>query len=245
MRPTLEETAVPAKPLTLLGKRAERPQETSAPALREHDPLFALVTSPTVRRALQPVAERLLGQTQGGVFCVASAEPGEGRTVVAATLSLMLSESTEKGVLLVDAHLRNPSVRALFGLPDSPGLAECLRGECRFLPAVSTVGGLRVLPAGRDESPARLFSTPAAKRLVEQLRDTCNLTLIDLPPLTSSSEAATLCDWSDGTIMVVRANSTRASTVLRAVEMIDRRKVVGVVLNRERQELPRWLERLL
>jgi Mrp family chromosome partitioning ATPase len=147
-------------------------------------------------------------------------------------------------VLLVDANLRNPSIHSLFGLPDSLGLAGCLRGECHLLEAIGTVGPLRVLPAGRDENPERLLQRAAAKDLVEQLRDTCDLVLIDLPPLTPRSDGATLCDWSDGTILVVRANATRASTVLTAVRELDRSKVLGVVLNQERQDLPRWLERL-
>jgi Mrp family chromosome partitioning ATPase len=109
------------------------------------------------------------------------------------------------------------------------------------------VGTLSVLPAGGRNSGARLlFRTSAAKRLVEEMRETYDVTLIDLPPLMSAqNEAAALCDWSDGTIMVVRANATKASALAKAVAMIDSHKLLGVVLNQEQEDLPRWLQRLV
>jgi Mrp family chromosome partitioning ATPase len=224
---------------------------------------------------------------------------------VAATLSLMLSEKADKSVLLVDANVQAPRIHQLLGVPDSRGLAGCLREKRRLqdvvspvdtlpvLPArldegpvvrlfrtaaakrllekmrrllgvpdspgpddgqreeshlqnaVSPAGTLHVLPAGQDENSARFFRTAAAKRLLGEIRQTYDLALVDLPPLTSTSEAAALCDWSDGTIMVVRANATPAPTVTKALEMINSRKLLGIVLNREQRELPRWLERLL
>jgi Mrp family chromosome partitioning ATPase len=82
--------------------------------------------------------------------------------------------------------------------------------------------------------------------VLDEIARKYDLALIDLPPLTpSAADAAALCDWSQGTIVVVRANATRASTLARAVEMIDSNKVLGVVLNQEQDDMPRWLQRLL
>ncbi|MGD0766418.1 MAG: CpsD/CapB family tyrosine-protein kinase [Dehalococcoidia bacterium] len=236
-------TRADSVPLPTAGNRSALEQQGH----RDRGNLFELLASPTVRQALRPVAERLLALSQnGGVFCVSSAQSAEGRTLVAATLGLMLSENADKNVLLVDAHLHKPLIHQLFGVPDSPGLADCVREECLLGDAVRTVGTMRVLTSGKGKRPARLLRTAAAKRLIEEIRKTYDVALIDLPPLTSSNEeAASLCEWSDGAIMVVRANATSASTVMRAAAMIDSRKLLGIVLNQEESELPRWLQRLL
>jgi Mrp family chromosome partitioning ATPase len=206
--------------------------------------LSELLASRVVRHALQPVADRLL-TLPGGVFCVASAEADEGRTLVATALSLMLSEKTDKNVLLVDAHVQRPCVHHLFGVPRMPGLTECLLEERGLQDAVSLVGTLSVLPAGRDDGRPRLFRTATAKRLLEEMGRTYDFALIDLPPLAPvASEATAFCDWSDGTLLVVRANATKASAVGDAVKMIDSHKVLGVVLNQEQNDMPRWLQRL-
>lgn len=220
-----------------------RPGASGTPSDRPNE-LSELLAHRVVRQSLQPVVERLLALPAGGVFCIASAQADEGKTLVATALALMLSEETDRRTLLVDAHMQRPRIHVFFDAPESPGLADCLR-DGRLAEAVSPAGKLSVLPAGRHDSGARLlFQTGTAKRLVEEMGRTYDVTLIDLPPLTSTSEAAALCDWSDGTILVVRANATRASAVATAVKMIGSQKILGVVLNQE-QELPRWLQRLL
>jgi Mrp family chromosome partitioning ATPase len=191
------------------------------------------------------VAERLLAFPGGGIFCVASAEPDEGRTLVATALGLTLSEKTDRNVLLVDAHMQRPAIHELLGVPRAPGLADCLLEERRLQDGVSLVGTLSVLPAGRDGIRPRLLRTATAKRLLEEIARKYDIALVDLPPLTPAADAAALCEWSNGTILVVRANATRASTLSGAVEMIDSNKVLGVVLNQEQDDMPRWLERLL
>jgi len=246
MRSRKEETMAAPAPMPSQGDEAAGSLRRESRAHPDEEQLSELLASRVVRQALQPVAERLLAFPDGGVFCIASAEPDEGRTLVATALGLMLSETTDKNVLLVDAHTQRPCIHHLFGVPRTPGLAECLLEECRLQDAVCLVGTLSVLPAGRDDGRPRLFRTATAKRLLEEIGKTYDLALIDLPPLApTAAEAVALCDWADGTIMVVRANATRASAVAKAVEMIDSHKVLGVVLNQEQDDMPRWLQRLL
>jgi Mrp family chromosome partitioning ATPase len=47
----------------------------------------------------------------------------------------------------------------------------------------------------------------------------------------------------DGIILVVRAESTRRDEVAKAVEALDREKLVGCVLNDVLQSLPRYYYR--
>jgi Mrp family chromosome partitioning ATPase len=218
--------------------------QTRMRAQRGQDTLPLLVGSPAVRRALKPVAERLLAEAgHASVYAVTSAQPGEGKTLVAASLAVMLAEASDKKVLLIDANTRNRSIHQLFGLAAAPGLSDCLRGETRLAQVVSEVRGLNVLPAGKSADSARLLHTGGAKQLLDEVRRSYQLALIDLPALTSGDEAVALCEWSDGAVMVVRANATRALAIQQALDTIDSRKLVGVVLNQEKPTLPRWLRR--
>ncbi len=246
MPPQKQQTTVMPASIESREKGAAASFSRESRAHRDEEHLSELLSSRVVRQALQPVAERVLAFPSGGIFCVASAEPDEGRTLVATALGLILSEKTDRNVLLVDAHMQRPAIHEILGVPRAPGLADCLLEERRLQDGVSLVGTLSVLPAGRDGIRPRLLRTATAKRLLEEIARKYDIALIDLPPLTpSAADAAALCDWSQGTIVVVRANATRASTLARAVEMIDSNRVLGVVLNQEQDDMPRWLQRLL
>jgi Mrp family chromosome partitioning ATPase len=209
-------------------------------------PLVELVAAPKLRQALRPLVERFLAPAPrgSGVYCISSALVGEGKTLVSAALALMLTERSEKKVLLVDANLRRPGLHQLLGVSLSPGLADCIHGDCSAWDATSVVGTLCVLPGGADHDPSWLLRKAATKRLLEEARSTYDLTFIDLPPLPFH-ETPSLVAWSDGLLLVVRANSTTASEVATALGPVDREKLLGVVLNREQPDLPRWLQRLL
>jgi len=96
---------------------------------------------------------------------VAAPGPGEGATVTAANLAVVLAQANKR-VILVDADLRHPSLHSLFGLPLEPGLTDMMRRpelleEPPLQPAsvlaTRTDGVLLVLRAGktRREQAAR------------------------------------------------------------------------------------------
>ena len=58
---------------------------------------------------------------------VTSAGPGEGKTLSAMNLALILSESFRCRVLLIDADLRRPSIHRVWGVDGGRGLSDILR----------------------------------------------------------------------------------------------------------------------
>ena len=56
-------------------------------------------------------------------------------------------------------------------------------------------------------------------------------TIIDSPPILATSEPAMLSKMVDAVILVVRADQTPRESIRRAVQNIDRQKIVGVVFN--------------
>ncbi len=70
-----------------------------------------------------------LGDAGLCALAICSAEPGEGRTQVAAYVAETMAERLSEAVLLIDADPRRPSLHRVYEAEPAPGLAELLRGE--------------------------------------------------------------------------------------------------------------------
>jgi receptor protein-tyrosine kinase len=193
--------------------------------------------SPTSREQYRRLAASL-HQAQIGsgmrVVMISSALPGEGKTLTAANLSLTLSESYDRRVLLVDADLRRPSLHKLFRLPSSPGLTENLMvSDGRALPLHRVSPNLSVLTAGEvDLDPMAGLTSPRMRQILSEARETFDWVIVDTPPVGLLSDASLLADNVDTTLFVVKAEETPYDLVKRAVDVLGARRVLGVVLNR-------------
>jgi Mrp family chromosome partitioning ATPase len=95
---------------------------------------------------------------------------------------------------------------------------------------------LTVLPAGRPTSdPIGALTSDRMRRLVEEAREVFDWVIIDTPPIGLLSDAALLSSMADGVVLVVKAESTSYDLVNRAVELIGRDRLMGVVLNRAKE----------
>lgn len=163
---------------------------------------------------------------------VASALPGEGKSLTAANLALALSENYGKRVALIDADMRRPSLHVLFGTPGSPGLKDCLAGT---IPAcqIRVSRSLTLIPAGTPETnPLERLSSSRLRVLLSEEAKRCDWVLIDAPPLAVCPDAGLLAPLTDGVVLVVRAGHTQLPAVETAIQAIGRERIVGVVLNR-------------
>ena len=165
---------------------------------------------------------------------VTSALPAEGKTLTATNLALTLSESYQRRVLLIDADLRRPRMREIFGLPVSAGLTDVLtspRGD--RLPVHHVAGNLWVLAAGRMvPDPMSLLVSPSMKQLIEDARESFDWVILDTPPIAILPDANLLSAMIDTALLVVSADSTPYPMVQRAIDAIGAQRVLGVVLNR-------------
>jgi capsular exopolysaccharide synthesis family protein len=168
---------------------------------------------------------------------VTSAVPSEGKTLTATNLALTLSGSYQRRVLLVDADLRRPRLREMFGLSPSPGLADVLTsGIGNRLPVHHVTPNLWVLAAGTVVAdPMNLLVSPAMKQLLDDAREAFDWVIVDTPPIAVLPDANLLSAMIDTALLVVSAQSTPYPMVQRAVDAIGPQKVIGVVLNRAEQ----------
>jgi tyrosine-protein kinase len=196
--------------------------------------------SPTAEafRALRVNLRHLGGESGPRVVVVAGAVPGEGATTVATDLAVSLARVGNR-VTLIDADLRRPRVRRRLHLPDGPGLTEVLTGAAELQDVVQQWGEgpdvLGVLGAGAlPADPEALLSSPAMTALLQTLRDSRDVVVVDAPPLLPVVDGAVLSSRADACLLVARYGRTKRGHLAEAAAAVARVRVpsLGVVLNR-------------
>ena len=175
----------------------------------------------------------------GNLIMVVSAMPGEGKTFTSLNLALSMAMERDTTVLLIDGDVGNPSLSRLVDLADQPGLTDVLLDSVGLAEVISdsNIRGLKVLPAGQiHPNSTELLASDRMVALTKELatRYPNRIVLFDSPPLLITSQAAVLAHQMGQIVVVVDAGETPQQTVIDAIEMLDKNKVIGTVLNKQR-----------
>ena len=182
------------------------------------------------------------------IFSVVSSKPAEGKTVLVGNLGILMAKDLQRPVLIIDGNFRNPDLSTMFSRAGFSGLSEIIQGEIALEEGIysTNISFLSFLPAGRStDDPARLFESARFKEILERLRNRFDLVLLELPALITCADAMVASPLSDGIVVVTRLYSTRKKVLATAMERLDRKKIVGVVLNNAEYWIPDWLYRWL
>ena len=167
------------------------------------------------------------------VLLVASASPGDGKTLTALNLALVLGRSYGRRVLLIDGDLRRPSLHRVVGVGNRSGLTDALqaRADVRLevMPITETV---TLLPAGpADPDPMRSMSSARMKRVIQEAAQRFDWVIIDSAPLGAVADASVLATLVDGIVFVVRAEHSQYPAVKKAMQTLGHERILGVILN--------------
>jgi protein-tyrosine kinase len=165
---------------------------------------------------------------------VTSAVAGEGKTFVATNLAQAIAREPDRRVLLIDADLRSPALHLPLRAPLSPGMSEYLRNQATEAEIIQhgQEGKLCFIAAGTGEiNASELLSNGSLEKLLDRLAPLFDWVIIDSPPCLPVADANVLAGMCDGVLLVVRAKSTPAAATERARKELQKRKVLGVVLN--------------
>lgn len=166
---------------------------------------------------------------------VTSTMPEEGKSLVAANLALNQARSKVLKTVLVDGDLRRPTQATRFGVGELlPGLSECLQGERKLRDVVYRLepSGLWFLPAGAPiDNPMELMQSGKLVELLDELSASFDWVIIDSPPLLPLADAAMWMKLSDGLLLVIREGLVQSKPLKRAIEMLDKNSVLGIVVN--------------
>ena len=170
------------------------------------------------------------------VVLLTSARRGEGKSTVSANLAVTIAQSGRE-VVVVDCDLRLPTVHKLFDLPNKRGLTNILAGEVTLDEAVqySAYPRVQVITSGPlPPNPTELLGSQRMMDLIEQLKNTYDVVVLDTPALLSVADAAVLAPSVDNVILVVSQAQTRRGDVETVRQQLSnvRVKSIEVVVNR-------------
>ncbi len=198
-----------------------------------HDPLSPQTEQYRAVRARIEYLGRIAGKPVQ-IIVVTSPSPGDGKTLTALNLAMVLAADKARDTLFIECDLRRPSVRDYFVERPRVGLVDVLNNEARLSEALFRPTGSRllVLPAGgRTHHPAELLASPKMQRLLQILRRRFDHVVLDTPPVIPLIDADTVAAHADGVILVVRAARTARRLVRRAMGTISKHPIIGIILN--------------
>ncbi len=188
-------------------------------------------------RALRTNLEFLGVDKPMKTILVTSPDAGDGKTLVAANLALILSQ-TEKKVVLLDCDLRKPDIHRALGINSRPGLSEVFREHSPVADAIRNMKendqNLAVIPAGSvPPNPAELLGSKRMKQILETLSEIYDMIIVDCAPLRTT-DALVLSAQVDGIVLVTRYARTTENAIRLVVEQLKRAntRILGVILNK-------------
>jgi len=180
---------------------------------------------------------------------IASAEPGEGKTVTCLNLGIALAERIERTTIVVDCDLRKGEMAKYLNIDKSPGVADLLRSAAALDDVVrpTVYRNLFVIPAGeaKRQEVGELLGRPELHEIASELRRKYDYVLFDTPPINRAADAGMLGPAVDGAELVVRMNKTDRESVNRAIRLFHANNVTvsGLVLTHQRFFIPNYLYR--
>lgn len=195
-----------------------------------------------------PIAGAMPANLRSVAIGVTSPDYGDGKTTVAIALAGSLSHDFGTTVTLVDADFHTHTLERQYGLDGSRGLSEVLAGVTSLGDVTHPVqqASMNVVPAGMvGTDPARLARSGRLAPAVQQLKLGSSHVILDLPATLHSLNAPALAQRCDGVIVVARHGRTTRGALDRTLHLLRDANVIGVVVNQQRSNIPRWVQRAL
>jgi capsular exopolysaccharide synthesis family protein len=181
---------------------------------------------------------------------VVAPHAGTGNTTTAALLAETLANVKKRRVLIIDSNFRTPGLNMVFKVKNDGGFIEAASEGVPFEAHIQPTNrpNLFVLTSGQVSlSPAEVFDGDAIDQLISQLREKFDFILFDAAPVVDFPDALALASKVDSIILVTQSENTSIEDAQRAKFNLEQAggRILGVVLNRERDYTPSFLKRFL
>lgn len=174
---------------------------------------------------------------------ITSTLPGEGKSYVSSNLAVTFAQAGKK-VILIDADMRKGRLYSIFEVSPRPGLSNYLSGIDREEGEESDiakyiqpteVNNLLLIPAGNiPPNPSELLISPQMNNLLEELKEVCDIIIVDGTPCELVTDSVILSRIVDSTVIVTASNETKKDSLARVISNIQNvgGKLAGVVVNK-------------
>ncbi len=198
----------------------------TAAALRTHEsegelPVARREATPYTRsvRELRTTLQAAVENESGGaVIVVTSADLDTPRSFVAANLAASWALSG-RSVAVLSGDLRQPRLNTL--LPAAPGSRPGRTTRNQTAAEPTAIPHLIVHPALQTElDPADYLASDEVRSLIDQLRRTTDVVIIDAPPMLVAADAAILGSYADGVLLAVTLGHTPMAAIEESADRL-------------------------
>ena len=176
---------------------------------------------------------------------VTSTFPEEGKTWVTANLAVTFAQAGKK-VILIDADMRKGRQYKIFDILPKPGLSNYLSNmdaddleisDVNIVNYIQETGveNLHVLVAGNvPPNPSELLVSTKMREVLKELREMCDLIIIDGTPCDLVTDSIILSRFVDSTIIVTAQKETKKDSLQRVTKNIQNvgGRIAGVIVNK-------------
>lgn len=208
--------------------------------IAEHDPKSPISE---IFRTLRTNIQFMSTKGKLKTILVTSTLPGEGKSWVSANLAVTFAQAGKK-VVIIDADMRKGRQYSIFGVSPRPGLSNYLSGvldgeeineDLSNYIQETEVENLYVISAGNiPPNPSELLIAPQMVNLLDQLKEMCDIIIIDGTPSQLVTDSLILTRLVDSTIIVTAQKHTKKEDLKRVITNIQNvgGKIAGVVVNK-------------
>ena len=178
----------------------------------------------------------LAGKEGCAVIAVTSSLQSEGKSITAANLAMTFADNGER-TLVIDCDLRKPKMSRLLDVSAPIGLTDVLVDRAKLPKAMNRMDEkkeLFVLACGKiPPNPSELLNSQSMRNLLEELKKTFDVIILDTPPVDVVTDAMVLAPLTDGFLFVVRGGKSDRRAVAHSIGQLEyaNAHILGMAFN--------------
>jgi capsular exopolysaccharide synthesis family protein len=176
---------------------------------------------------------------------------GTGCSTTTLNFANSLTVDPMRKVLLVDLKLNLPLPHRVYHHAKAPDLSGFIADGKHLMSQIEKVGpgNLYVVSCGARSlsGPVGLFEYSEFERFISSIYDNFDYLILDAPPVLIYPEFRILCSKMDGVVLVLESGNARRQVALKAKKEIEEAggRILGVVMNRRKYYIPKWIYKRL
>jgi protein-tyrosine kinase len=209
--------------------------------------VFAHIPNMQITEQIEMLRTQVLKKLEsmsGNTLMITSANHREGKTFISTNLAVSIVQNLDRTVMLIDADLKNRSyphhdmTRVFFNSETRPGLSDYLLREANITDLLVNPGipRLTLLPGGKSLPDASVYlGSQRMEDLINETKkrySTERILIFDSSSCLSNSGPMILSKHVDAVLLVVENERTEKKDLLRTIESLETKKIIGVVMNK-------------